>query len=146
VFGHLKGSFTGAIADKKGAAEMANGGTLFLDEICEMDLALQTKLLRFLQTSMIQPVGATMPKLVDVRIVCATNRDPRAEVQAGRFREDLFYRLHVVPIHLPKLTDRGDDVNEIAAKILLKFAQEENKSFAKLTPRWAGSSTPYVAP
>jgi len=105
---------------------------LFLDEICEMDLALQTKLLRFLQTSMIQPVGATMPKLVDVRIVCATNRDPRAEVQAGRFREDLFYRLHVVPIHLPKLTDRGDDVNEIAAKILLKFAQEENKSFAKL--------------
>ncbi len=133
VFGHLKGSFTGAIADKKGAAEMANGGTLFLDEICEMDLALQTKLLRFLQTSMIQPVGATMPKLVDVRIVCATNRDPRAEVQAGRFREDLFYRLHVVPIHLPKLTDRGNDVNEIAEKILLRYAQEENKSFTKVS-------------
>ena len=132
VFGHLKGSFTGAIADKKGAAEMANGGTLFLDEICEMDLALQTKLLRFLQTSMIQPVGATMPKRVDVRIVCATNRDPRAEVQAGRFREDLFYRLHVVPIHLPKLTARGDDVNEIAQKILLKFASEEGKSFVRI--------------
>jgi len=132
VFGHLKGSFTGAIADKKGAAEMANGGTLFLDEICEMDLALQTKLLRFLQTSMIQPVGATAPKLVDVRIVCATNRDPRAEVQAGRFREDLFYRLHVVPIHLPKLSERGSDVNEIAQNILLRFAEEENKSFKRL--------------
>lgn len=134
VFGHLKGSFTGAIADKKGAAEMANGGTLFLDEICEMDLALQTKLLRFLQTSMIQPVGATMPKLVDVRIVCATNRDPRAEVEAGRFREDLFYRLHVVPIHLPKLTERGNDVNEIAERILLQFSKEEHKSFKALSP------------
>ncbi len=133
VFGHLKGSFTGAIADKKGAAEMANGGTLFLDEICEMDLALQTKLLRFLQTSMIQPVGATMPKLVDVRIVCATNRDPREEVRAGRFREDLFYRLHVVPIHLPKLIERGEDVNEIASRILLQFSAEEKKSFKRLS-------------
>ncbi len=134
VFGHLKGSFTGAIADKKGAAEMANGGTLFLDEICEMDLALQTKLLRFLQTSMIQPVGATSPKLVDVRIVCATNREPREEVNAGRFREDLFYRLHVVPIHLPKLVDRLDDVNEIAEKMLLKFAEEEGKEFSRFSP------------
>lgn len=134
VFGHLKGSFTGAIADKKGAAEMANGGTLFLDEICEMDLALQTKLLRFLQTSMIQPVGATVPKLVDARIVCATNRDPREEVRAGRFREDLFYRLHVVPIHMPKLTERGDDVNEIAQAVLLNYSKEEGKSFKRLSP------------
>ena len=133
VFGHLKGSFTGAIADKKGAAEVAHGGTLFLDEICEMDLALQTKLLRFLQTSMIQPVGATTPKLVDVRIVCATNRDPAEEVRAGRFREDLFYRLHVVPIHLPKLMDRGNDVNEIAQQILKQYAQEENKPFERLS-------------
>ncbi len=129
VFGHLKGSFTGAIADKKGAAAVAHGGTLFLDEICEMDLALQTKLLRFLQTSTIQPVGATKPQMVDVRIVCATNRDPLAEVRAGRFREDLYYRLHVVPIHLPALKDRPGDIMEIAGSMLEKFASEEGKNF-----------------
>ncbi len=89
VFGHLKGAFTGALSDKPGAAAVADGGTLFLDEICEMDLSLQTKLLRFLQTSSIQPVGAARPVPVDVRIVCATNRDPAEEVRAGRFREDL---------------------------------------------------------
>ena len=133
VFGHLKGSFTGAIANKKGAAEAAHGGTLFLDEICEMDLALQTKLLRFLQTSTIQPVGATTPKHVDVRIVCATNRDPREEVRAGRFREDLFYRLHVVPIHLPPLAGRGDDVNLIADKMLSVYSAEEGKTFMGLS-------------
>jgi DNA-binding NtrC family response regulator len=134
VFGHLRGSFTGAIADKRGAAKIANGGTLFLDEVCEMDLALQTKLLRFLQTSMIQPVGAAMPEKVDVRIVCATNRDPAEEVRAGRFREDLFYRLHVVPIHLPPLRDRGADVLEIAAAFLRTFGREEGKEFADLAP------------
>ncbi|MEM6624896.1 MAG: sigma-54 dependent transcriptional regulator [Pseudomonadota bacterium] len=131
VFGHLKGSFTGAISDKIGAAAAADGGTLFLDEICEMDLALQTKLLRFLQTSMIQPVGAVEARKVDVRIVCATNRDPSAEVQAGRFREDLYYRLHVVPIELPPLRERGDDVIEIAETLLLRFSQEEGKSFRR---------------
>ncbi len=129
VFGHLKGSFTGAIADKKGAAAAAHGGTLFLDEICEMDLALQTKLLRFLQTSTIQPVGATRPQMVDVRIVCATNRDPLAEVRAGRFREDLYYRLHVVPIHLPPLRERKGDIMEIARKMLADFSAEEGKNF-----------------
>lgn len=134
VFGHLKGSFTGAIADKKGAAAAASGGTLFLDEICEMDLSLQTKLLRFLQTSTIQPVGATRAQMVDVRIVCATNRDPLAEVRAGRFREDLYYRLHVVPIHLPPLRERADDVMEIADKILAKFTAEEGKNFTGFSP------------
>jgi len=134
VFGHLKGSFTGAIADKKGAAAAASGGTLFLDEICEMDLSLQTKLLRFLQTSTIQPVGATKAHMVDVRIVCATNRDPLAEVRAGRFREDLYYRLHVVPIHMPPLRERAADVIEIADKILAKFTAEENKEFTGLSP------------
>ncbi|MEM7238350.1 MAG: sigma-54 dependent transcriptional regulator [Pseudomonadota bacterium] len=133
VFGHLKGSFTGAIADKAGAATVADGGTLFLDEICEMDLSLQTKLLRFLQTSMVQPVGATQPTKVDVRIICATNRDPAAEVAAGRFREDLFYRLHVVPIHLPPLRDRGDDVIEIADRMLREIADEEDKPFSRLS-------------
>ena len=133
VFGHLKGSFTGAIADKPGAAAAADGGTLFLDEVCEMDLALQTKLLRFLQTSMIQPVGAVEPRKVDVRIICATNRDPAAEVQAGRFREDLFYRLHVVPIVMPPLRERGDDVIEIAELLLVRFAREEGKAFERLS-------------
>jgi len=102
VFGHLKGSFTGAIADKIGAAEAADGGTLFLDEICEMDLSLQTKLLRFLQ-------------------------------QRGAFREDLYYRLHVVPLHLPPLRERGEDVLEIAREILAKISGEENKRFERLS-------------
>jgi DNA-binding NtrC family response regulator len=129
VFGHLRGSFTGAIADKVGAAAAADGGTLFLDEICEMDIELQTKLLRFVQTSTIQPVGATTPRKVDVRILCATNRDPEAEVAAGRFRADLFYRLYVVPIRMPALRDRGDDILEIAETLLARYAAEERKLF-----------------
>ncbi|WP_212525455.1 sigma-54 dependent transcriptional regulator [Actibacterium sp. MT2.3-13A] len=133
VFGHLKGSFTGAIADKPGAAAVADGGTLFLDEICEMDLNLQTKLLRFLQTSTIQPVGAPQPRKVNVRIVCATNRDPLEQVRLGRFREDLYYRLHVVPIHLPPLRERGEDVIEIAEEALARFSNEEGRAFAGLS-------------
>ena len=129
VFGHLKGAFTGALSDKPGAAAVANGGTLFLDEICEMDLSLQTKLLRFLQTSTIQPVGAAKAISVDVRIVCATNRDPAEEVRQGRFREDLFYRLHVVPIHMPPLRGRGEDILDIARSSLAEFAAEEQKAF-----------------
>jgi DNA-binding NtrC family response regulator len=132
VFGHLKGSFTGAISDKPGAAAAADGGTLFLDEICELDLNLQTKLLRFLQTSTIQPVGATKPRKVNVRIVCATNRDPVEAVRQGQFREDLFYRLHVVPIHMPPLRDRGDDVVLIAESALRRFAREEGRAFDSL--------------
>ncbi len=129
VFGHMKGSFTGAISDKPGAATAADGGTLFLDEICEMAPALQTKLLRFLQTSTVVPVGATRPRKVNVRIVCATNRDPMDAVRRGQFREDLFYRLFVVPIHMPPLRERGDDVVEIAEAALSRFAQEEAKQF-----------------
>ena len=135
VFGHLKGSFTGAIANKIGAAAAADGGTLFLDEVCEMDLALQPKLLRFLQTSMIQPVGAVEPRKVDVRIVCATNRDPALEVEEQRFREDLYYRLHVVPIIMPPLRDRGGDVIEIAESLLARFADEEGKTFTRLSDK-----------
>ncbi len=133
VFGHLKGSFTGAIADKPGAAAVADGGTLFLDEICEMDMNLQTKLLRFLQTSTIQPVGATRPHKVDVRIICATNRDPMEEIRRGRFREDLYYRLHVVPIHLPPLRARGEDAIMIAEDALARFAAEEGHSFTAIS-------------
>jgi len=134
VFGHLKGSFTGAIANKIGAAEAASGGTLFLDEICEMDLKLQTKLLRFLETSKIQPVGAVAAKSVDVRILCATNRDPLEEVKAGRFREDLYYRLHVVPMHMPPLRERSEDIIIIAEAALKRFAAEEDRDFERLSP------------
>lgn len=134
VFGHMKGSFTGAISDKPGAAAAADGGTLFLDEICEMAPALQTKLLRFLQTSTVQPVGATRPRKVNVRIVCATNRDPLDAVRRGHFREDLYYRLYVVPIHMPPLRDRGQDVIEIAEAALTRFAQEEGREFHGLDP------------
>ncbi len=110
IFGHVKGSFTGAQGDRKGAASLADGGTLFLDEICEMDLDLQSKLLRFIQTGTLQRVGSGKLETVDVRFVCATNRDPLLEVKAGRFREDLYYRLHVIPLSLPPLRERGEDI------------------------------------
>ncbi len=129
VFGHMKGSFTGAISDKPGAATAADGGTLFLDEVCEMAMPLQTKLLRFLQTSTVQPVGATRPRKVNVRIVCATNLDPLEAVRRGQFREDLYYRLFVVPIHMPPLRARGEDVIEIAETALARFATEEGRHF-----------------
>jgi len=148
VFGHKKGSFTGAIADYDGAAVRANGGTLFLDEICEMDLDLQTKLLRFLQTSMVQPVGGRTPVKVDVRIICATNRDPVSEVQQGRFREDLYYRLNVIPLEMPPLRERGDDVVRLAEHFLSRYGADEGKTFdgfdagakaALLTRPWVGN-------
>lgn len=134
VFGHAKGSFTGATADRAGAALQANGGTLFLDEICEMDLGLQAKMLRFLQTGTVQRVGEDKPRAVDVRIVCATNRDPQAEVAAGRFREDLFYRLNVIPVDLPPLRDRDHDALLIARHFLRQFATEDGKKFTGFSP------------
>lgn len=134
IFGHKKGAFTGAVADRDGAASQAAGGTLFLDEICEMDLQLQTKLLRFLQTGTFQKVGGNQLEEVDIRIVCATNRDPFEEVAAGRFREDLFYRLHVLPVHLPPLRDRDGDVIEIAEYFLQEFSREEGRSFVRFAP------------
>jgi two-component system repressor protein LuxO len=132
IFGHLKGAFTGAISDREGAAAAADGGTLFLDEICEMDLQLQTKLLRFLQTGSIQPVGSPHVRKVDIRIVCATNRTPQTEVAEGRFREDLFFRLHVLPVALKPLRARGDDVIELAQDFVAQFAREERKQFTSL--------------
>lgn len=130
IFGHVKGAFTGAAADRVGAASRADGGTLFLDEICEMELDLQSKLLRFIQTGTFQRVGGSKLETVDVRFVCATNRDPFAEVKAGRFREDLYYRLHVIPITLPPLRERGEDVLQIARHFLRQFAAEEGKQFS----------------
>lgn len=132
IFGHMKGSFTGATSDRVGAALAASGGTLFLDEICEMDIKLQVKLLRFLQTGTIQRVGSSNTEQVDVRVVCATNRDPAREVAEGRFREDLFYRLAVIPIEIPPLRDRGHDISLIANEFLRRFSEEEDKSFQSL--------------
>lgn len=134
LFGHVKGAFTGAATDRQGAAELADGGTLFLDELCEMDLELQTKLLRFIQTGTFQKVGSSKMKNVDVRFVCATNRDPWKEVEEGRFREDLYYRLYVIPLHLPPLRERGDDIIEIAYSLLGYMSKEEGKDFVRLAP------------
>jgi DNA-binding NtrC family response regulator len=134
IFGHIRGAFTGAVANRDGAATRADGGTLFLDEICEMPLPLQTKLLRFIQTGRFQKVGGGEDETVDVRFVCATNRDPWKEVEAGRFREDLYYRLHVIPVHLPPLRERGEDVVDIARQALLRIAGEEGKAFTDFTP------------
>lgn len=133
IFGHVKGAFTGALAEREGAARQAHGGTFFLDEVCEMDLQLQTKLLRFLQTGQFTKVGGSTLEDVDVRIVCATNRAPKAEVEAGRFREDLFYRLHVIPIHMPPLRERGDDIIEIADFFFRRFAKQEEREFERLS-------------
>jgi two-component system repressor protein LuxO len=106
VFGHVKGAFTGASGERKGAAALADGGTLFLDEICEMELDLQSKLLRFIQTGTLQRVGSGRTEKVDVRFICATNRDPLQAVETGRFREDLYFRLQVSDSH-PSATVAG---------------------------------------
>ncbi|WP_407334207.1 sigma-54-dependent transcriptional regulator [Enterovibrio sp. 27052020O] len=134
IFGHVKGAFTGASNERKGAATQAQGGTLFLDEICEMDLELQKKLLRFIQTGRFQKVGGSKEESVDIRFLCATNRDPLQEVSAGRFREDLYYRLHVVPLAMPPLRERGDDILSIATNFLMTYAKEEGKNFSRFTP------------
>lgn len=134
IFGHLKGAFTGAANAREGAASQADGGTLFLDEICEMDFDLQSKLLRFIQTRSFQKVGGSKAETVDVRFICATNQDPLEAVKNGTFREDLYYRLHVVPIHLPPLRERGDDINDIAKNFLVTYAVEEGKGFTSLSP------------
>lgn len=134
IFGHVKGAFTGALSERKGAASQADGGSLFLDEICEMDLDLQAKLLRFIQTGSFKKVGSNKLETVDVRFICATNRNPLDDVASGRFREDLYYRLHVLPLHLPPLRERGQDIIEIAASFLSSYAQEEGKTFSDFSP------------
>ncbi|HIF5950104.1 TPA: sigma-54 dependent transcriptional regulator [Vibrio parahaemolyticus] len=132
IFGHVKGAFTGATTDRKGAATLAHGGTLFLDELCEMELEMQKKLLRFLQTGTYTPLGGTKEMKVDVRIICATNRDPLTEVEEGRFREDLYYRVHVVPIDMPPLRERGSDIVTLAKHFLTTYAKEDKKKFSNI--------------
>ncbi|MDC7985421.1 sigma-54 dependent transcriptional regulator [Rhodoplanes sp. TEM] len=146
LFGHVKGAFTGAIGDRRGAALLADGGTLFLDEICEIEPMLQVKLLRFLQERTVQRVGEETARPVDIRVVCATNRDPRAEVAAGRFREDLFYRLYVVPVELPPLRQRDDDLLLIARHLLKRFAKEEGKRFTRMSAEAEQAMLSYAWP
>ncbi len=146
IFGHAKGAYTGATSERNGAALQADGGTLFLDEICEMDLSLQSKLLRFLQTKQVQRLGEDRLRSSDVRIVCATNRNPQTEVHAGRFREDLFYRLHVIPVEMPALRLRGEDIIHIAASFLRAFAKEDHKSFRDFSPETEASLMSYAWP
>jgi len=133
LFGHKKGSFTGADSDKKGLFEVADGGTLFLDEIGEMSLGLQAKLLRVLQEGEVRAVGATTPRKVDVRILCATNRSLEKEVAEGRFRQDLYYRLKVYPIRLPALRERREDIGLLAEHFLHKYSSEMKKAVPGFT-------------
>lgn len=132
LFGHVKGSFTGAHTDKKGLVEIANGGTLFLDEIGDMDLALQVKLLRFLDTGEFRPVGGVRTKKTSVRVVTATNKDLYEAIGEGKFREDLYYRLSVVTILVPSLRERGQDILLLADHILRKSGGH-NKLLTKET-------------
>jgi len=146
IFGHVKGAFTGATSDRVGAAAAADHGTLFLDEIGEIAHDIQVKLLRFIQTGTVQPVGGTRVAKVDVRFIAATNRDPLAEVEAGRFREDLYYRLHVVPLHLPPLRERDDDAILLARHFLQAFAKEEQRAFLGFSPEVEATVRSYEWP
>lgn len=146
LFGHVKGSFSGAGSDRTGAVGAAEGGTLFLDEICELDLVLQKKLLRFIQTGTYRKVGCNEKQIANVRFICATNREPLEEMRDGRFREDLFYRLYVVPVTLPPLRERREDIMQIADSFLAQFCAEENKSFSGFTPEAQEAMEKYLWP
>jgi transcriptional regulator with PAS, ATPase and Fis domain len=135
LFGHTKGAFTGAQQDKLGLFEYANGGTVFLDEVGELTLETQAKLLRVLQNQEVQRVGSPAPRSVNVRVVAASNRDLRRMVSEKKFREDLYYRLSMIEIKLPRLVDRKEDLPLLQRHFLTKFAQEYNKPVTGITRR-----------
>lgn len=135
LFGHEKGSFTGAVARKKGRFEMAHGGTIFLDEIGEINQSVQIKILRVLQEKQFERVGGEETLEVDVRIISATNKDLKEEIGKGNFREDLFYRLNVVNIHVPPLRERKDDIPLLATAFLKEFSEENGKNIEGLDPK-----------
>ncbi len=148
LFGHARGAFTGAVGAKQGLFEEAAGGTLFLDEVGELPLAVQVKLNRALQEGEIRRVGDNTPTKVDVRVVAATHRDLKAELQTGRFREDLYYRLHVFPVRMPSLNERREDIPLLAAHFLDKYARSFKRTLMGVTPealrvlsgyRWPGN-------
>jgi transcriptional regulator with PAS, ATPase and Fis domain len=129
LFGHMKGSFTGAFANQEGLFEKARGGTIFLDEIGEIPQHLQVKLLRALEAKEILPIGSTTPRHIDVRVLAATNRNLQKEVEAGRFREDLYYRLNIMEIHIPPLCERPEDIPLLFDHLMKKHNPELNKQF-----------------
>ncbi|MGH9311722.1 MAG: sigma-54-dependent transcriptional regulator [Vicinamibacterales bacterium] len=132
LFGHVKGAFTGAVADRRGKFELADGGTIFLDEIGDMSLKTQAKVLRALQEQVVEPVGGASSVKVDVRVLAATNKELPAEIRAGRFREDLYFRLNVIPIFVPPLRDRDADVPVLADHFMAEFAREYGRRPKKL--------------
>jgi DNA-binding NtrC family response regulator len=146
LFGHERGAFTGAAGRRLGRFERASGGTLFLDEVGDMSPTMQAKILRVLQEHEIERVGGETPVRVDVRVVAATNRDLEAEVAAGRFREDLFYRLAVVVVKLPPLRERGDDVDLLARRFLARFADEHGRAIRELDPQAEARLRAYAWP
>lgn len=134
LFGHVRGAFTGAIRDKRGLFQEADGGTLFLDEVGETSLSTQVKLLRFLQDGEIRRVGDVEPIHVDVRLIAASNKDLSKLIEQGKFREDLYYRLNVIPIHLPPLHQRKDDIPLLVNHFIKKYAERENKNVQGVSP------------
>jgi two-component system response regulator HupR/HoxA len=134
LFGHVRGAFTGAIADRKGIFELADKGTAFLDEVADMSSALQLRLLRILQEGELKPVGGTKTLTVDVRIIAATNKDLEEEVSSGRFREDLYYRLNVFPINLPPLRERREDIPDLVAHFIDKYSKRIKKNVTGIDP------------
>ena len=146
LFGHERGAFTHAVAMRKGRFELADGGTLFMDEVAEMSQGLQVKLLRVLQEMEFERVGGVRTIKVDVRVVAASNRDLKEEVEAGRFREDLFYRLNVVHLHLPPLRQRQEDIPLLAAHFIKKYVQENLRDKTRITPEALQVLIHYVWP
>ncbi len=132
LFGHMKGAFTGAVSDRRGKFELADGGTLFLDEIADMSVKTQAKVLRALQEQVVEPVGGTSNVKVDVRVIAATNKDLPTEIRAGRFREDLYFRLNVIPVFVPPLRDRDSDIPLLAEHFMAEFAREYGRRPKKL--------------
>jgi two-component system nitrogen regulation response regulator NtrX len=146
LFGHVKGSFTGAIADKRGKFEEADGGTLFLDEIADMSLTTQAKVLRVLQEQRFQPVGSSKTISVDVRVIAATNKDLEQEISNGNFREDLYYRLNVIPMFMPPLRERQADIQRLSQHFIDNFAQEYGRQPIRIMPEALAALTQYEWP
>jgi two-component system nitrogen regulation response regulator NtrX len=139
LFGHMRGAFTGALSTKKGKFELANGGTLFLDEVGDMSLKTQAKVLRVLQEQRVEPVGGTSSVSVDVRVIAATNKDLQDEIQKGTFREDLFFRLNVIPFQVPPLRDRREDIPLLARHFIAQIAAEYGRRPKEISPEALGA-------
>jgi two-component system, NtrC family, response regulator PilR len=146
LFGHKRGSFTGAVADKKGLVQSADGGTLFLDEVADLPLHMQVKLLRVIQEKTVRPVGETGEQAVDVRLLSATHKNLAEMVAVGRFREDLFYRINVIEMRVPALRERAEDIPELAQQILVRLARRIDGEAVEITPEALAKLEGYAFP